>query len=206
MPAPYFHVVFTLPHELNQIVLGHSRLLLRSGDPGSGACSSKRPSRRLNDYVPVEWDSDIQRWVIPFTNFYHNDTEWPEGWETTVEVQNSSGTFQTFTLFNQSYPYWGGPHGHPGSPPAECMYENFTPCGLCDKVHHFRTICRNFNVPSGTMLVQDAFRFHIADDQARSARDGGGSLQIWSGNPTGISVQARIYPNSSGTSCALCNP
>jgi hypothetical protein len=28
LPVPYFHVVFTLPHDLNRIVLGHRRLLL----------------------------------------------------------------------------------------------------------------------------------------------------------------------------------
>ncbi|MFB3906518.1 MAG: hypothetical protein ACE15E_24005 [Acidobacteriota bacterium] len=159
----------------------------------------------FSDYVPVEWDSDIQRWVIPYTNFYHNDTEWPEGWQTIVEVQNSSGGLRSFTLFTQSYPYWGGPHGHPGSPPAVCMAEEYTPCGLCDKVHHFRTLCEDFNVSSGGTILQDAFRFHIDHDGARSGTDGGAALQISSGNPSGIEVRARISPNSSGYSCTLCN-
>ena len=57
------------------------------------------------DAVPVIWDPDLQQFVVPYTNFWHNVKDYPVGWHSTLSIKNNSG--QRVSYLIQHKPIWG---------------------------------------------------------------------------------------------------
>ena len=57
------------------------------------------------DEVPVGWDDDLKQFVIPYTNYWHNETSWPIGWHSVLTLQNNTAQPVTYTL--KHIPYYG---------------------------------------------------------------------------------------------------
>jgi hypothetical protein len=57
------------------------------------------------DDVPAAWDEDLQQFVIPYTNYWHNETSWPIGWHSVLTLQNNAAQPVTYTLTH--IPYYG---------------------------------------------------------------------------------------------------
>lgn len=73
-----------------------------SGDPDSSWYSSWGAS---SFPVPAKWDSDLEQFVIPYTNYWHNVLEWPVGWHSTFFLKNN--TDQTVTYSIKHVPSYG---------------------------------------------------------------------------------------------------
>src|SRR5208337_4033351 len=57
------------------------------------------------DAVPVIWDTDLQEFVVPYTNFWHNVKDYPVGWHSTLSIKNNSGQRVSYSI--QHKPIWG---------------------------------------------------------------------------------------------------
>ncbi len=136
----------------------------------------------FDKYLPVVWDSDINRIVFPYANMWHRDNEWPVGWQTTVSMQNSTGSSQTYHLENHLV---SGGHGHTGS--------------LCSETND-NEIETSFTLANGASTSVDAFRFHMSDS-AKVTHDTSLFIRIDGPILGGNSPSIRVYPNSSGTQC-----
>jgi hypothetical protein len=55
--------------------------------------------------IPTVWDSDLQQFVLPYTNYWHNDREWAKGWHSTLHIKNNTG--QSVTYLIQHRPSYG---------------------------------------------------------------------------------------------------
>jgi len=55
--------------------------------------------------VPVAWDDDLQQFVIPYTNYWHNANSWPIGWHSVLTLKNETNQPVTCTL--KHIPYYG---------------------------------------------------------------------------------------------------
>ena len=58
------------------------------------------------DDVPAAWDDDLQQFVIPYTNYWHNEKSWPIGWHSVLTLKNETDQPVTYTL--KHIPYYGG--------------------------------------------------------------------------------------------------
>jgi len=56
--------------------------------------------------VPAAWDDDLQQLVIPYTNYWHNENNWPVGWHSVLTLKNNTDQPVTYTL--KHIPYYGG--------------------------------------------------------------------------------------------------
>jgi hypothetical protein len=61
--------------------------------------------RTWRDDVPVAWDSDLRRFVVPYTNYWHNDANWPVGWHSLLTLKNRTDGPVTCTV--KHVPYYG---------------------------------------------------------------------------------------------------
>lgn len=52
------------------------------------------------------WDTDLNKFVIPYTNYWHNETTWKVGWHSTLVIRNN--TDQTVTYAIRHIPFYGG--------------------------------------------------------------------------------------------------
>ena len=50
------------------------------------------------DDVPVVWDDELKQFVVPYTNYWHNDTDWPVGWYSLLTLKNGTNGPVTYTL------------------------------------------------------------------------------------------------------------
>ncbi len=57
------------------------------------------------DDVPAAWDDDLKQFVIPYTNFWHNEKSWPIGWHSVLTLKNNTDQPVTYTL--KHIPYYG---------------------------------------------------------------------------------------------------
>ena len=48
--------------------------------------------------MPVAWDDDLKQFVVPYTNYWHNDTDWPVGWYSLLSLKNGTNGPVTYTL------------------------------------------------------------------------------------------------------------
>jgi hypothetical protein len=48
--------------------------------------------------VPAPWDSDLQQFVVPYTNYWHNVREWAVGWHSTLTIKNNTGQTVTYSI------------------------------------------------------------------------------------------------------------
>jgi ribosomal protein S19 len=55
--------------------------------------------------IPTVWDSDLQQFVLPYTNYWHNDREWAKGWHSTLHIKNNTG--QSVTYLIEHRPIYG---------------------------------------------------------------------------------------------------
>jgi hypothetical protein len=55
---------------------------------------------------PAVWDNDLNRFVIQYTNYWHDENTWRVGWHSELEIQNSTDQPMTYTL--DHIPYYGG--------------------------------------------------------------------------------------------------
>jgi hypothetical protein len=62
--------------------------------------------RPWRDDVPAAWDNDLKQFVIPYTNYWHNENNWPIGWHSLLTLKN--GTEQPVTYTLKHIPYYGG--------------------------------------------------------------------------------------------------
>jgi hypothetical protein len=58
------------------------------------------------DDVLAAWDDDLKQFVIPYTNYWHNEKIWPIGWHSVLTLEN--GTDQSVTYNVKHIPYYGG--------------------------------------------------------------------------------------------------
>lgn len=58
------------------------------------------------DDVPAGWDDDLKQFVIPYTNYWHNEKSWPIGWHSLLKLKNGTEQAVTYTL--KHIPYYGG--------------------------------------------------------------------------------------------------
>jgi len=56
--------------------------------------------------VPVVWDRDLKQFVVCYTNYWHNETNWPIGWHSDLSINNVSDYTVTYTL--RHIPFYGG--------------------------------------------------------------------------------------------------
>ena len=50
------------------------------------------------DDVPAVWDEDLKQFVVPYTNYWHNDTDWTVGWYSLLTLKNGTEGPVTYTL------------------------------------------------------------------------------------------------------------
>lgn len=58
------------------------------------------------DDVLAAWDDDLKHFVIPYTNYWHNEKIWLIGWHSVLTLKN--GTDQSVTYNVKHIPYYGG--------------------------------------------------------------------------------------------------
>ena len=57
------------------------------------------------DDVPAAWDADLKQFVVPYTNYWHNEANWPIGWHSLLTLKNN--TDQPVTYILKHVPYYG---------------------------------------------------------------------------------------------------
>jgi hypothetical protein len=57
------------------------------------------------DDVPTAWDDDLQQFVIPYTNYWHNESNWPIGWQSVLTLRNLADQPVTYAL--RHIPFYG---------------------------------------------------------------------------------------------------
>ena len=55
--------------------------------------------------VPVVWDHDLGQFVVPYTNYWHNENSWRVGWHSDLSITNFSDHPVTYTL--KHIPFYG---------------------------------------------------------------------------------------------------
>lgn len=55
--------------------------------------------------VPVVWDHGLNQFVVCYTNYWHNETNWPIGWHSDLTINNVSDQVVTYTL--RHIPFYG---------------------------------------------------------------------------------------------------
>jgi hypothetical protein len=55
---------------------------------------------------PAVWDSDLNKFVIQYTNYWHDQNDWRVGWYSALEIKNNTDQPITYTL--DHIPYYGG--------------------------------------------------------------------------------------------------
>jgi len=62
--------------------------------------------RHWRDDVPAAWDEDLEQFVLPYSNYWHNENHWPVGWHSVLTLKNKTDHPVTYTL--KHIPYYGG--------------------------------------------------------------------------------------------------
>lgn len=130
-------------------------------------------------FVDVTWDSDIQRLVAPYANFWHNQLFWERGWQTKVSITNQTGQTVDYTIENH---LWSGDHG--------------TAQDAC-ALHNEGQVETTVSILNGRTQEIDAFRFHVLDT-VRSSHD---TVLFIRPNPIlgGTVPSVHVFSNASGT-------
>lgn len=55
---------------------------------------------------PAVWDNDLNKFVIPYTNYWHDENSWRVGWYSELDIKNNTDQPLTYTL--DHIPYYGG--------------------------------------------------------------------------------------------------
>ncbi len=59
----------------------------------------------MSEPVPVAWDHDLGEFLVPYTNYWHNETSWKVGWHSDLSITNFSDHPVTYTL--KHIPFYG---------------------------------------------------------------------------------------------------
>lgn len=51
-----------------------------------------------SDRVVSFWDINLKAFVIPYTNYWHNTSSWPKGWQSNVVIKNNSIASAEYTV------------------------------------------------------------------------------------------------------------
>lgn len=70
--------------------------------------------------VPGPWDAELGAFVVPYTNYWHNVTEFPKGWYSRLTIVNESGSAITYSIKHIPDDYSGI-----ASDPASCAFYPF---------------------------------------------------------------------------------
>ena len=54
---------------------------------------------------PAVWDKDLNKFVIQYTNYWHDENSWRVGWYSALEIKNNTDQPMTYTL--DHIPYYG---------------------------------------------------------------------------------------------------
>ena len=54
---------------------------------------------------PAVWDNDLNKLVISYTNYWHDENSWRVGWYSALEIRNNTDELVTYTLDHIPY-YW----------------------------------------------------------------------------------------------------
>ncbi len=52
------------------------------------------------------WDNDLKQFIIPYTNYWHNETSWTIGWHSTLVISNNTDQPVIYTI--KHIPFYGG--------------------------------------------------------------------------------------------------
>ena len=167
-----------------------------SAPPGSGqlACVAYKNAWQAYDvWGDVSYDSDIQRLVVPYANFWHNDTAWEKGWQTKVLLRNHTGATVTYTIENHLS---DGSHGGTHAATSPCIPSAVS--GACAEANDCE-IETSVTLANGQSALIDAFRFHVPDT-VRTSHD---AVLFIRSNPlrAGTQPACRVFPNTSGSPC-----
>ena len=55
---------------------------------------------------PAVWDSDLKKFVIQYTTYWHDETNWAVGWYSTLEITDNTNQPMMYTFDHT--PYYGG--------------------------------------------------------------------------------------------------
>lgn len=175
-----------LPWDPNTIVnvqpfyaFNPTKFTVQSGSSTSACVAYKDAWQGYDAWIDVTWDSDIQRLVVPYANFWHNQQDWPKGWQTKVFITNQTGSTVDYTIENH---LWGGVHG------------NAQDACASDNENEIEVTVRVLN---GETKETDAFRFHVSDT-VRSSHDTALFIRM---NPVlgGTQPSVHVFANTGGT-------
>lgn len=48
--------------------------------------------------VPVVWDRDAGKYMVLYTNYWHNVHEWPKGWTSSITIKNTGSSTAVYTV------------------------------------------------------------------------------------------------------------
>jgi hypothetical protein len=128
---------------------------------------------------PGVWDNDLNKFVIQYTNYWHDENTWRVGWHSELEIKNNTDQPMTYTL--EHIPYYGGQYD-PGTQQVIKYKEQVVPLTL--KPHEAKRL---------TLM-----KLYGWGDKMSSME---GCLLITPGHPgakSGTSAGLLIVPNDSG--------
>jgi hypothetical protein len=150
-----------------------------SADPDRAWLDAWNPWK--ND-VPAVWDSDLQQFVIPYTNYWHNMAEYPVGWHSTLSIKNNTDQRVTYLIWHKPA---GGAHKDPTSNCQATDYPEQTSQIVLDKGQELITTLEGlYGWPAGQASFLEGFLL-IRPSPITSAK--------------GTIVKSSVVPNSFGT-------
>jgi hypothetical protein len=112
--------------------------------------------QQYDAFTDVFWNPDLKRHLAIFANFFHNLSDWPYGWQTTLSVDNQSGRNIDYTVVNHLR---AGRHAHaPGCVTGdEYWLKQVIPSNPAEEKTLSKTVFVRTSFPSGPTVI-DPFR------------------------------------------------
>lgn len=154
--------------------------------------------QRFDQFIDVFWDSDLKRFVVPFANLYRHISDWPYGWQTSLEVTNNSGEEVVLEISNH---LWYGVHGH--SSLSEKINENSikgsfrVPAKSTRSIDPYRDVRQHEDVNRGhafSLVQPDGVPWE--HDSALSIKSCPGNQTCSEGFKPDLNLRARVFPNT----------
>jgi len=127
---------------------------------------------------PAVWDSDLKKFVMQYTNYWHDETSWRVGWYSMLEITNNTNQPVTYDL--DHIPYYGGQYD-----PADSQVRKYK--------EQVITLALN---PNETKKVALMKLFGWGDKM--SSMEGCLLITPAAGAKSGTRARLLIYPNNSG--------
>lgn len=128
---------------------------------------------------PAVWDNDLNKFVIQYTNYWHDQNDWRVGWYSKLVIQNNTDQPVTYTL--DHIPYYGG------------QYDPATPQVVKFKEQVVQLTLKPHEIKTPTLMELFGWGDKMADME--------GCLLITPGQAgarSGTSARLLIVPNNSG--------